>query len=76
MEDLVRKHEDSSIIFWDFSGDSSFIHEAIPAAGVRSGPLQWFWEPAHYRRQLGDLMVNAMLSERCNADVAFGRQVF
>jgi len=76
MEDLVRKHEGASVIFWDFSGDSSFIHEAIPGEGVRSGPLQWFWEPAHYRQQLGDIMVNAMLSERCETEVAFGRRVF
>jgi hypothetical protein len=76
MEDLVRKHQGASVIFWDFSGDSSFIHETIPGEGVRSGPLQWFWEPAHYRQQLGDLMVNAMLSDRCDTEVAFGRRVF
>jgi hypothetical protein len=43
---------------------------------VRSGPLQWFWEPAHYRQELGDLMVDAMLSDTCATEIAFGRRVF
>jgi hypothetical protein len=73
---LVRKHPDGSVTLWDFSRDSAYIHETVPAAGVRSGPLKWFWEPAHYRRELGDLMVNAMLSESCGTEIAFGRQVF
>jgi len=76
MESLVRAHPEASIELWDFSGDSAYIHEPVPAAGVRSGPLQWFWEPAHYRRELGDIMINAMLSKRCDTNVSFGRQIF
>ncbi len=76
IETLVRKHPEGSVALWDFSRDSTYIHETVPAAGVRSGPLKWFWEPAHYRRELGDLMVNAMLSESCGTEIAFGRQLF
>ncbi len=76
VEDLVKRHESGSVVLWNFSEDSSYIHETIPGQQVKSGPLQWFWEPAHYRRQLGDLMVDAMLSDRCNTEVAFGRRVF
>jgi hypothetical protein len=76
MESLVRAHPDAQIEFWDFSRDSAYIHEPVPAAGVRSGPLQWFWEPAHYRRELGDIMVSAMFGDRCDENVSFGRQIF
>jgi hypothetical protein len=77
MEELVQRHRGSgNVEFWDFSVDSSYVHEPVPEGGVKSGPLQWFWEPAHYRRQLGDLMVDAMLSEQCGSEVAFGRQIF
>jgi len=76
MEALVRKHESTAVVFWDFSEDSPYIHEAVPAEGVKSGPLQWFWEPAHYRQELGELMVDAMLSESCDTKVAFGHRVF
>jgi len=75
IEAVVRKHTTGSVLFWNFSEDSPFIHEKVPAKGVKSGPLQWFWEPSHYRRQLGDLMIDTMLSESCETDVAFGRRV-
>ena len=76
IETVVRKYPEGFVTLWDFSRDSAYIRETVPAAGVRSGPLRWFWEPAHYRRELGDLMVNAMLSESCGTEIAFGRQVF
>jgi hypothetical protein len=76
MENLLRKRQSGVVEFWDFAQDSAYIHESVPAAGVRSGPLQWFWEPAHYRRELGDLMVDAMLSDTCATEIVFGRRVF
>lgn len=75
IEDLANRHKDNSVVLWDFSMDSAYLHESVPAGGVKSGALQWFWEPAHYRQQLGDLMIEAMLSEECNAQVAFGRPI-
>jgi hypothetical protein len=76
IEDLVSKHQGGNVVLWDFSLDSAYLHENVPASGVKSGPLQWFWEPAHYRQQLGDLMIEAMLSEQCNSRVMFGRRIF
>lgn len=76
VEALVGKYPPGTVELWDFSVDSAYIHESVPAAGVKSGALQWFWEPAHYRRELGDLMVNAMLSDSCSTDVAFGRKLY
>jgi hypothetical protein len=73
---LARQYPGGAVELWDFSADSPYIHEAVPEAGVLSGPLQWFWEPAHYRRELGDLMVETMLSESCDTEVAFGRKLF
>ena len=75
VEAMVQKYPDDSVSLWDFSGDSPFTQEAVPVQGEMSGPLQWFWEPSHYRVQLGDLMIEAMLSDSCNTDVAFGRRV-
>jgi hypothetical protein len=76
IENLLRKRRSGEVQFWDFARDSAYIHERVPAAGVRSGPLQWFWEPAHYRQELGDLMIDAMLSDTCATGIAFGRRVF
>ena len=27
--------------------------------------LQWYWEPAHYRKELGDLMLEAIEGTEC-----------
>jgi hypothetical protein len=75
IEQLVLKHRAGSVSLWDFSGDSRFIHETVPAEDARSGPLEWFWEPAHYRQELGSLMVDAMLSGRCDSEIAFGQKL-
>jgi hypothetical protein len=76
VEELAKGHRDRSVMLWDFAMDSDYLHESVAGKGVKSGPLQWFWEPAHYRQQLGDLMVEAMLSEQCDTPVVFGRKIF
>ncbi len=75
LETLLGNYTEESVTLWDFSVDSPFIHEAIPATGQKSGPLQWFWEPSFYRQQLGDLMIEAMLSDTCDTEAALGRKV-
>ena len=75
LERLVRQYSDEPIRLWDFSGKSPFIREPIPAAGQQSALLEWFWEPSFYRRQLGDLLVDAILSEPCDSDVVLGQRV-
>lgn len=72
--ELAAGQQPQEVELWDFSGDSPYIHEVFPAPGELSGPLQWFWEPAHYRKELGDLMVDAMLSDSCGTQIKFGRK--
>lgn len=64
-----------SVAFWDFSADSKYVHEAVPAPGVRAAPLQWFWEPSHYRKALGDKMLDSMLSHVCRSESQFGTRL-
>ncbi len=72
---LVKKADIPSVHVWDFSGDSKYIHETVPNHGVKSGPLRWFWEPAHYRKELGDLMLEAMLADECKSQFQFGKRL-
>lgn len=72
---LVEEYPADTVSLWDFSGDSPFIHEAVPPADARSGPLRWFWEPSHYREELGDVMIGTMLSDRCATETTFGRRI-
>jgi tetratricopeptide (TPR) repeat protein len=45
---------------WDFSGVNTVTTEPIPAAKVKTEML-WWWEPSHYRRQAGDLILDRVL---------------
>lgn len=72
IESRVREAE-GRVTMWDFSADSEFIHESVPPPGVNAPPLDWFWEPSHYRKGLGDKMLDSMLATECGSQVDFGR---
>jgi len=48
---------------WDFSGINSVTTEHIPKLGELT-EMQWWWEPSHYRKGAGDLMLDRMLDYR------------
>ena len=77
LDSLIRKFSSihkNVVTLWDFSGESPFIHEPVPYNSSVKVPLEWFWEPAHYRRQLGDLMLETMLNVKCGSRKHFGQQ--
>ncbi len=49
------------VAVWDFSGFNPYTTETIPSPADRSSSLKWFWEPIHFKVELGDLMVSRML---------------
>jgi hypothetical protein len=75
LQAFVSTASSVDVPLWDFSADSQYIHEKVPAGGVKSGPLTWFWEPAHYRKELGDLMLDTMLADRCESASQFGSKL-
>tara|TARA_R110002110_G_scaffold91264_1_gene237361 strand:- start:11065 stop:12216 length:1152 start_codon:yes stop_codon:yes gene_type:complete len=72
---IVEQMQQNQVPLWDFSADSEFIHEPVPASGKKTGPLQWFWEPAHYREQLGDRMIEAIVPGCDGERAGFGIRV-
>ncbi|MEM9253820.1 MAG: hypothetical protein AAGA91_00150 [Pseudomonadota bacterium] len=72
LSDILATYADANLQWWDFSRVEPYVSEPVPAPGVRSGPLQWFWEPAHYRRELGDRMLESMLGPGCPGPDGFG----
>ena len=63
------------VTLWDFSADSEYVHESVPALGTKAPPRNWFWEPSHYRKSLGDRMLESMLVTECGGQVSFGDQL-
>jgi hypothetical protein len=53
--DKVRIH------VWDFSGLSAETQEAIPQPGDRATAMLGFWEAGHFKKALGDRMLDQML---------------
>ena len=64
---LVEIAEELDVELWDFSGINSLSTEPAPKPREKDTQLQWFWEPAHYRREYGDLMLTKMLKKFCNS---------
>ena len=47
-----------SISVWDFSGYNEFTTEIIAESNDASDAPQGYWDPVHYRKWLGDIMLN------------------
>jgi hypothetical protein len=54
-----------AVPLWDFNAFDRYSTESPPSPGDKRPELQWFWEPAHYRHELGDLMIASMLDRQC-----------
>lgn len=62
---LVAIAELEGIELWDFNTLDEYSTETPPPPGNRVSALKWFWEPAHYRAELGELMLSSMLQRPC-----------
>ena len=47
---------------WDFSGFNSVTTEPVPPARDTTTVMKGFWEPSHYKKEVGDLMIDRMVS--------------
>lgn len=75
-EEWKRQLTDIAVEFgvplWDFNAVDAYSTESPPPPHDRRSMLRWFWEPAHYRRELGDLMLATMLERTCGAPTVDG----
>lgn len=62
---LAIQAREYAVPLWDFNTIDAYSTESAPARHDKSIALQWFWEPAHYRKELGDLMLASMLDRPC-----------
>jgi hypothetical protein len=61
---------------WDFNAFDQYSSTPPPDNLARGKALEWYWEPAHYRKELGDLMVARMRDTPCSGfDSGFGSQL-
>ena len=63
---------------WDFNGFNGYTTEGVDTVAAKGEALAWFWEPSHYRQELGDIMLSRMLDRHCDSkelNEDFGVQV-
>ena len=47
----------AAVRVWDFSGYDQYSTENLPPRSDRHTHLRWFWEPTHYSKALGDIIL-------------------
>ena len=55
---LVADAHSDTITAWDFVEYSPYTTETVPPPGDRVTRLRWFWEPVHFQRALGEIMLH------------------
>lgn len=61
---LVKQIDDGRtdpVQLWDFSGFGQEVMEPLPSKDIGES-MAWFWEPAHYREQLGDKVIDKIMA--------------
>jgi hypothetical protein len=60
-DDMQRHLGQQPIPLWDFSGYNSITTEPVPPPGDTRSRMKWYWESSHYRKELGDLVLDRLL---------------
>jgi hypothetical protein len=68
-QDATRHPGEPVIPLWDFSGYNSITTEPIPVPGDNRARMKWYWESSHYRKELGDLVLDRVLGYRATGRV-------
>lgn len=56
------------VVLWDFSGFHRYALEPVPSKEDRTVDMRWYWEAAHFRKELGDLILDRILSGVATAE--------
>ena len=56
--------ENAALIVWDFSGYHAYATETVPLTKDRdrATEVHWYWEAGHFKKELGDIMLDRILS--------------
>ena len=66
VETNKERFPQSRIALYDFSGYAEYQCEKIPAAGDLKSVTRWYWEGGHFKKILGDLVLERVLSSQAS----------
>ena len=61
-ESVAAQQGKPSFPLWDFSGYNHYTTEEVPALGDAETQMQWYWESSHYKKELGDLVLDRIFN--------------
>lgn len=64
---LTDSYPPQQVQLWDFSTLNKYTLEPVPV-DAKNQRMKWYWEPAHYKKELGDLVLERMLSPASHSD--------
>ncbi|MDB4542976.1 hypothetical protein N9241_01905 [bacterium] len=63
------QQEGTDVELWDFAGYETHMQEKPFAQKDHASLLTWFWEPAHYKSALGDIIIGRILGADTSTDL-------
>lgn len=51
-----------NVTLWDFTGYSPYTSEPIPTESERRQGVAWFWDPVHFKKALGDILLERIFT--------------
>lgn len=76
--DVYPDASDKRPIIVDFSGYSRFATEPVPLPGDARTEMRWYWDPNHFRRSIGALILSRLFAENASEnhpDDGFGTAI-
>lgn len=59
---VKARYPDARISLTDFSGYGAYNCERIPAANERDAATRWYWEAGHFKKALGDIVLQRLMA--------------
>lgn len=68
LKNIMNQYGKGKVKLWDFALYSKYTVSPVPRKNIDTVPFQWFWEPAHYKAELGDVMLADIFGLNCIKD--------
>lgn len=65
LTNVIEQYGNNQVTLWDFSLYSSYTVSPVPKKGITVKGFYWFWEPAHYKSELGELILAEIFGQNC-----------
>ena len=68
LTNTVKKYGKGKVALWDFALYSNYTASPVPTKNTDTQSFLWFWEPAHYKSELGEFRLADIFDKSCVTD--------